>query len=321
MASGSSNVVGLATTCSPRSHGLGCGQPRHERTDLAMTDPTSERPLLVQAKQRAQERLPDLGWFGKVVASFGAAALLYVIGGIAMLMRLLHANLAVSESLTVTSHNDLLILGIRECAAALVLAAVCYALAAWSWKVYAGAVVVLAVLAPATPAGRIWVGALVAIGVASYLARRSGAGDWRLWLPVIVFALTTIAVVCRYLDPPDRFDQAGVYVQDVGPGPGCMSTDLRNVLPSYCGYYLGADSDSVFIGRDLDEAGTRGPVVVVLPRSSVSKVLLFKRPALGTPAESWLGHLVERWSSTDTVQCDPLECWVGGRTFGNQLFG
>jgi hypothetical protein len=266
------------------------------------------------------DSLKDLGRIETVASAIAAAGVLYIVGGIAVLVRLAQTHLPVEQGLYVVPREVLLLIGVREFLVAVVVAMAVYALSRWTshllWLQLV-AVALVAAVVPLTFGGLIWPGALLAALVASALL---GGGARAAWLPVIIVALILVATVSRYTNPPYRFPIGSVYKKGVPAATGCPRVDAQDKQPSYCGAYLSSTSDNVYIGiTDRTETSYDEAEIIIIPRDGVEKVFVSSPPASRAPRTSLIGRLIDRFGPG--VSCTLLECWIEERNYGARWFG
>jgi hypothetical protein len=258
-------------------------------------------------------RLEPAAKLATAVSAVAGIGLIYILGGIAMALRLEGSRFPIEEGLKVVPRETLLLLGFRELL--LVLVGIFVILRLRSYLHWIAGVLVL--LVPLTVEGLVWpLGLLVVYAIWRY--SRENAFE-RAAVATALF--TVVAVPLRFSDPPYRFPAAVVVTPTAcrqlelalaeKPQPGeDLSCRGGLISSTSSGVYLGAPPGAV------DGSKSR---IVFIPHSDITDFVLESHFPVA-PRTSILGRFADA-AGLPRFSCNPLECWVREENYGARFLG
>jgi hypothetical protein len=282
--------------------------------------PLTNRDILRDLWDDARTNTQNAGKVKAALAVITSATAAYVIGGIALALRLDQTDFPVQDGLNVIPFQIILLTGIRELVlsglVALVLIGVMLACAAptrWPDLAWLAVPVLLLFVVPLNAGGLVWPIGLAVVGFLFRWIKRSRRRDTKWQLPVrlvLVVLLATVGAVtlARYTVPPYRFPVANLRL---APEPGETSAT------STVGGYLSETSDFVYLAHaDVHGTPADESSVVGYARDRVLTLALSPPgPPLDAP-RSLLDYL-----GGPSVSVTPLlDVWSGGEYHGLRLF-
>jgi hypothetical protein len=208
-------------------------------------------------------RLEPAAKLATLVTAVAGAGLIYVLGGLAMALRLEGSRFPIEEGLKVVPREVLLLLGVRELL--LVLLAVAAILWLRSYLVWIASALLL--IAPLTLEGLFWpLGLLIVYALWRYSPFRPFE---RAAVACSVFAI--IAVPLRFTDPPFRFPATLVYASKA-----CMNLELALAPDLACkGGLISSASSGIYLGAPPGVVGKHSPArIVFIPSSQIRDMVL-----------------------------------------------
>jgi hypothetical protein len=254
------------------------------------------------------KKLEPAAKLATVITAIAGAGLIYVLGGLAMGLRLDGSHFPIEEGLKVVPREVLLLIGFRE----LLLVLLTSATILWlrSYLVWVAAALFL--LVPLTLEGLFWpIGLLVVYAVWHYSRVQPFE---RAALACFVFAV--IAVPLRFTDPPYRFPATLIYTPTA-----CEKFELALAEDGACkGGLISSTSSGVYVGAPPGVVGVNSPArIVFVPNSQIHDMVLVEHFPVA-PRASLVGHVAGALGF-GSFSCNPLECWVRKHNYGARYFG
>jgi hypothetical protein len=277
-------------------------QPSTDPSEQAAVDTTSALLLDLAG------RLEPAAKLATVITAIAGAGLIYVLGGLAMGLRLDGSHFPIEEGLKVVPREVLLLLGFRELLLVLLTSAAILWLRSYLVWVAAG----LFLIVPLTLEGLFWpVGLLIVYALWRY--SRVQAFE-RAALACFVFAV--IAVPLRFTDPPYRFPATLIYTSKA-----CEKFELALAKDGACkGGLISSTSSGVYLGAPPGVVGLNSPArIVFVPNSQITDMVLVEHFPVA-PRASLLGRLAAELGVA-AFSCNPLECWVRKHNYGSRYLG
>jgi hypothetical protein len=254
------------------------------------------------------KKLEPAAKLATVITAIAGAGLIYVLGGVAMGLRLDGSHFPIEEGLKVVPREVLLLIGFRE----LLLVLVTSAAILWLRSYLAWLAAALFLLVPLTLEGLFWpVGLLIVYALWRYSRARAFE---RAVLACFVFAV--IAVPLRFTDPPYRFPATLIYTPTA-----CEKFELALAEDGACkGGLISSTSSGVYVGAPPGVVGLNSPArIVFVPNSQITDMVLVEHFPIA-PRASLLGRLAAELG-VGAFSCNPLECWVRKRNYGARYLG
>jgi len=252
------------------------------------------------------KKLEPAAKLATVITAIVGAGLIYVLGGLAMGLRLDGSHFPIEEGLKVVPREVLLLIGFRELLLVLVTGAAILCLR--SYLIWVAAALFL--LVPLTLEGLFWpIGLLIVYAVWRYSRVQPFE---RAALACFIFAL--IAVPLRFTDPPYRFPAALIYTPKA-----CENLELAVTEDGAAckGGLISSTSSGVYVGAPPGVVGSAR--IVFVPNSQITDMVLTEHFPVA-PRASLLGRLAAELG-IGSFSCNPLECWVRKRNYGATYLG